>query len=173
MAAKGERATKPVKARPKSITRFSFRYFFAIRPPARVFLNEHCILDTSGLSPDEQGKFIEALSTEIMSKKKSSKESQNRIVIFDECHMPWPDGFLGSDQAQYTKELLTEGRNIGVRFIGITQSPATCDKLPITLAQQRYFFCISEPKDVEYVKGFVGKWLIYQRFSGVPSIQGV
>jgi len=122
--------------------------------------NAHCIFDTSKLAPDEQREFIELLSREIIKVATSvSPKGPNRMVIFDECHMPMYNGFFETNQAEYTKQLLTVGRNLGIRFIAITQSPTKCDKLLVTLAQQRYFFCTSEKNDIGYVRGFVGKWL--------------
>lgn len=128
----------------------------SLKNPLIIDWNAHCIFDISKLPPDERRQFIELLSCEIIKKATSSQEISNKIVIVDECHIPWYNGYFDSNQAQHTKQLLTEGRNFGIRFIAITQSPSTCDKLPIKLAQQRYFFCTSEKEDIDYVKEFVG-----------------
>ncbi|MGQ9507599.1 MAG: phosphoribosyltransferase family protein [Candidatus Bathycorpusculaceae bacterium] len=119
--------------------------------------NTHIIFDVSNLSQHERGEFIELLSCEMIKKAKSSPERSNRILIVDECQMPWYNGYFDSNRAPYTKQLLTEGRGYGIRFMAVTQSCATCDKLPIKLPRQRYFFSASEKDDIDYLKEFVGE----------------
>jgi adenine/guanine phosphoribosyltransferase-like PRPP-binding protein len=123
----------------------------------RIDWNTHCIFDTSTLSDKEQLEFIELLCSEMRKVARSTQqEKPNRIIIFDECQTAMPDNVLQKKRGQHTKQLLTEGRNLKIRYMAITQSPATCDKLLINLAHQCYFFRGNE-NDMKYVRRLIGR----------------
>lgn len=79
-----------------------------------------------------------------------------RMVIIEECHTPVPPDSYKSRKAANTIRMLTQGRNLNVEFMGITQFPTLCDTNLIRQAQHRYFFRIDK-KDVAYVKDFLGR----------------
>lgn len=116
------------------------------------------IFDTSILTPMEQQKFIEAFCAQIMhvAINRSEQSRPNIIIVFEEAHTPIYNGCMRSKKAQQTARLLTQGRNFKIRFIAITQFASMVDKLPVKMAQQRYFFRTSEKNDMAYVEEFVG-----------------
>lgn len=56
-----------------------------------------------------------------------------------------------------TVRLITQGANFGIRFIAITQFSSMIDKLLPKMAQQRYIGKTSEPNDLAYLSGIIGK----------------
>lgn len=120
--------------------------------------NTHHILDTSQLTPLQQRAFVELFSDHLIKVTSETKQDKkpNRIIIFEECHTPMYPGSFKSKDVQRTSQLLTQGRNFGIRFIAITQFPASCDKIFVRIAQQRYFFLTSEKSDIDYIRAFIG-----------------
>ena len=53
--------------------------------------------------------------------------------------------------------LITVGANFNISFGLITQFAAEVSKLPVKATQQRYFGLTSEPNDIRYIRGFIGK----------------
>lgn len=126
--------------------------------PQKINWNdEHTLFDTSRLSPMQQRKFIELFSAQLMyvATRRAPSQRPNIIVVFEEAHTPMYNGSMRATKSQQTATLLTQGRNFRIRFIAITQFPAMVDKLPVKLAQQRYFFRTSEKNDREYIEEFL------------------
>lgn len=119
--------------------------------------DEATLFDVSRLNPSEQQRFIEAFSANVMYVAINRNLRPNIVVVFEEAHTAFYNGAMRAKRSRETVRLLTQGGNFNIRFIAITQFPAMCDKLLVKLAQQRYLGKTSEPNDLGYLAGIIGK----------------
>lgn len=119
--------------------------------------NEHTLFDISRLNPFEQQKFIEAFCSQMMYVAINHTSRPKIMIVFEECHTPFYNGSMRAKRSRETVRLLTQAGNFNIRFIAITQFPSMCDKLLVKLPQQRYMGKTSEPNDLKYLSGIIGK----------------
>ena len=97
---------------------------------------------------------------------RSEQQRPKIMVVFEECHTPMPNHALRSKHYAETVRLITQGGNFGIRFVAITQFSSMVDKLVVKMAQQRYIGKTSEPNDLNYLSGIIGK-----RISELPHLK--
>jgi DNA helicase HerA-like ATPase len=131
---------------------------FPLRQKQKIqWSDETTLFDVSRLNPFEQQQFIEAFCGCVMQVAINRSRRPKIIVVFEECHTAFYNGSMRAKRSRESVRLLTQGGNFSIRFIAITQFLSMCDKLLVKLAQQRYMGRTSEPNDLSYLSGIIGK----------------
>lgn len=121
------------------------------------------VLDLSVLSFEERFRFVNAFTANMYQWCKSFgyKSAPFTFVIYEEAQTYLPNGcFRSTKRYSPMIDLVTVGANFNIRFGLITQFPASVDKSPVKISQQRYFGWTTEKNDLDYVQRFIGKeWL--------------
>jgi len=121
--------------------------------------DETTLFDTSRLNPFEQKRFMEAFCAQVLNIAINRSNRPEIVVVFEEAHTPFYNGSMRAKKSLETARMLTQGANFNIRFLAITQFPSMCDKLLIKLPQQRYMGRTSEPNDLKYLSGIIGRYV--------------
>lgn len=119
----------------------------------------HTIYDTSRLRRPDKRAFAETLTQTLMDYAVNQPQDQrkNRFVIFEEAQLIFPEGSFRGRKYNACVELVSMGRNYGLRFMAITPFSANVDKMLVKITKQRYFGWSNEKNDLKYLAGFLGK----------------
>ncbi|MEM2922463.1 MAG: AAA family ATPase [Candidatus Bathyarchaeia archaeon] len=120
---------------------------------------KNTIYDISLLYVEQQKELITTIVRDIFNRAVRLKNRPRRVIIFEECQLLVPQGRLQSIEAQEVLRLMTVGRNFNLRFILITQRPATVDKTAVSLCGQKYLGRVDELNDIRYLKNWIGDWV--------------
>jgi len=123
------------------------------------FFMQDTIFDISGLTYPERIRFVDRICEYLLKLRKKTllPTSPYIFVIFEEAQMYFYQGSMRSPKkTPNCIELITVGRNFGLRYGAITQFPSMIDKLLIKMTKQRYFGWTSETNDVDYIESIIG-----------------
>jgi len=119
---------------------------------------ESTVFDVSFLTYPQRLEFVEKFCRTLLDARKKSTHRQATFVFFEEGQLYFSQGTMRSPKSfDSSVELVTNGRNFGVRYGVITQFPSSIDKLLIKITKQRYFGWTNEPNDIGYIEGIIGK----------------
>lgn len=114
------------------------------------------IYDLSILYVEQQKDVIKNIVKKEFMKAVNAEQRPKKIFVFEECQLLIPQGRLRSTEAQEILRLITVGRNFNLRFILLTQRPATVDKTCVSLCGQKYLARVDELNDVRYLRNWIG-----------------
>lgn len=122
-------------------------------------IDKSIVFDISELYVEEQQLVVAEFCKQLFTTQvKLPKEKRKWVyIILEEAQTYIPEGSMRSKAAREIKRLITVGRNFCIGFGLITQFPSTVDKLSIKATNQKYFGRTSEPNDISYISGFLGK----------------
>lgn len=128
---------------------------FAIQVPtnlrAKVY-NLSTIYDTSLLSVRDQKVFVEDLIGILYEYAARNPQSRSwKVLVLEEAQLIYYQGSLRSHRLPFSKQLLTVGRNFGLRYLAISQFSSEVDKLLVKMSGQRWFGWTWEKNDREYL----------------------
>jgi len=114
--------------------------------------------DLSLLYVEQQKAVVTSIVRSEFQRAVNRKTRPRRVFVFEECQLLVPQGRLQSIEAQEVLRLMTVGRNFNLRFILLTQRPATVDKTAVSLCGQKYLGRVDELNDVRYLRNWIGDW---------------
>jgi len=117
------------------------------------------VYDISLLYVEQQKQLITTIIRDMFNRAVRLKTRPRKVIIFEECQLLVPQGRLQSTEAQEVLRLMTVGRNFNLRFILITQRPATVDKTAVSLCGQKYLGRVDELNDIKYLRNWIGDWV--------------
>jgi len=117
------------------------------------------VYDISLLYVEQQKEVMTSIVRDMFNRAVRLKSRPRRVFVFEECQLLVPQGRLQSTEAQEVLRLMTVGRNFNLRFILITQRPATVDKTAVSLCGQKYLGRVDELNDIKYLRNWIGDWV--------------
>ncbi len=117
------------------------------------------VYDLSLLYVEQQKSVITTIIQKEFTKAVNSPTRPKKIYVFEECQLLIPQSRLRSIEAQEILRLITVGRNYNLRFILLTQRPATVDKTCVSLCGQKYLGRVDELNDIKYLRNWVGDYV--------------
>lgn len=127
--------------------------------PFVAIIQQNTIIDLSLLNPFEQRelviKFCEQLWNHQVKLKQHGAQLKKYFLIFEEGHIYLPQGSMRSKANAPVVQVVTGGRNFGIRFGVITQFASMIDKDAMKYMKQRFFGYTDEPNDISYVTKFM------------------
>lgn len=117
---------------------------------------DNIVYDLSILYVEQQKDVIKNIVKKEFMKAVNAKRRPNKVFVFEECQLLIPQGRLRSSEAQEILRLITVGRNFNLRFILLTQRPATVDKTCVSLCGQKYLGRVDELNDIRYLRNWIG-----------------
>ncbi len=117
------------------------------------------VYDISLLYVEQQKEVMTSIVRDMFNRSTRLRNRPRRVFVFEECQLLVPQGRLQSNEAQEVLRMMTVGRNFNLRFILITQRPATVDKTAVSLCGQKYLGRVDELNDIRYLRNWIGDWV--------------
>ena len=120
----------------------------------------NCIYDFSRLSCFEMREYVTGLMEyELNRAIELTEEGYNPQVcyILEECQNLCPSGSLRSSDYQEISRFITQGRNFGLSYIGLTQRLASVDTNLVEISGVKYFGKTEGDNNLRKVKSWIGK----------------
>jgi len=119
------------------------------------------IFDLSTMTPDNQREWIEVALKQLWDERINSNPQKWTLLIFEEFHLVAKT--VRGDASQQLLRMMSVGRNVKVRCLGITVDLALTDAAFIRLCGQRYHFRLGiEENGKRKYKSYYGKDAVYE-----------
>lgn len=136
----------------------SVPHFITVTHPSQAFVpEESTIFDVALMTVLEQEEIVESFCKALFMNRVGRTKYPPTWIVLEEAQTYLPQGALRAKRFQEAVRVLSVGRNFNIKFCLVTPFASQVDKYAVKLCGQKYLGYTSEPNDVDYLDGYIGK----------------